>query len=518
MFSRKRFAFNSLAPSAIRFLVMPISFVITPYIVLHVGFGLYGTWALISTTLGYITLLDMALGTAYVRTVADRSRERYLEDVNGAAWALTWYNLGLTVLASLVLIPFASVLGRNVFHIQPGLLTTWHGLIVVACLIFALSAISLTFNLTLQGLQYIYEASLIDGCAQVAKMLSIVAGLHLGLSVWALALGSVCEMTTKSVLCYARVRCHLPGYRWLFQPRSLHFFRRNFTFSLWMQISRVTDFINQDLDAVLIGILTNTQNVGYYQVGTRLASLPSTLVGSTTSAYFPELVSRVGRGDLEAAKRFYWNTLYILAMANGLLAGGTVALAATFIPLWFQREVPNAALVAALMSVTSAAALTTIPAGNYAWAHGKSAWVTLYGAIGAVINVGVTIVLAQRLGFLGVMWGSVIGISLGSAIFVCAFHRRFIGELRRAVCLIGRVVVAAGVAGIGVFGVTSWMPAFEPATIYAQLVKFLVGGVIYVALYALLCIMLSLVDYRAGVTVLRRAQQWTHVRVSGGTT
>ena len=88
-YSRRRFALNSISFSAVRLVTGSGNLVVWPYVVVHVGFTAYGAWVLISSALQYIILLDMSLGIAFVRQVANRSADDYLSHVNAAARALT---------------------------------------------------------------------------------------------------------------------------------------------------------------------------------------------------------------------------------------------------------------------------------------------------------------------------------------------------------------------------------------------------------------------------------------------
>lgn len=149
MFTKSRFALNIVTPGATRAVSLALTFFITPYTVYHIGFTLYGMWALVFSSLGYVTLLELGLGTAYMRLVADRSRPNYTAEVSGAAWALTLYNIALSCLVAAVMIPLATTLGKDVFHIDPHQLSTWRDLVGAACLYFLIAAIGGTFPLTL---------------------------------------------------------------------------------------------------------------------------------------------------------------------------------------------------------------------------------------------------------------------------------------------------------------------------------------------------------------------------------
>jgi len=513
MFSRTRFTLNIVTPGASRFVTLGLTFFVTPYAVLHIGFTLYGMWALVFSSIGYVTLLELGLGWAYVRVVADRSRPNYTAEVNAAAWALTLYNIALSCLLAIVLIPLATTLGKNVFHIAPHLLLTWHDLIVASCLYFLITTVGATFPITLQGLQYISELAAIDTCAQVIKAIAIVLSLHLGLSIWALLVGESCATGIKSGLSLVLTRRYIPGFRWLFQPLWWQFVRVNMRFGVGMQISRVVDFVNQELDAVLIGILTGPQVVGYYQVGLKLATLPQGLSGYVTAAYFPEAASRLGRGEKASAVRFYWSTLSFLIVANGFMAGGIVALAPSFIPLWFRHDVPYAALVAGLIAFAYAIRQVIVPATTYLWAQGESLLPSIFGVIGTAINVVLTVLFAWRFGFLGVIWGSAIGISLGSLLFFVHFHRRVMSDMARALSLLLRTACATVVAGLLAVTLVDWMSTYG-ATVWQQIGRFLAGVTVYAVAFMVVSVMVSLIDYHAAMDVVRRVRQWSRKRAS----
>ncbi len=515
-FSKTRFALNVATPGATRFVSLALTFFITPYAVYHIGFTLYGMWALVFSSLGYVTLLELGFGTAYMRLVADRSRPNYTAEVNGAAWALTLYNIALSCLVAAVMIPLAPIMGQNAFHIDPHQLATWRELVGAACLYFLVSTVGSTFPLTLTGLQYISELAAIDAGAQIAKAVALVLSLHFGLSIWALLVGESCATAIKSGLSLVLARRHIPGFRWFLRPLWWQFVRANLRFGAGMQITRLVDFVNQELDSVLIGILAGPRVVGYYQIGLKLATLPQGLSEYVIAAFFPEAAARLNRGDKASAVRFYWSTLSFMIVANGFMAGGIVALAASFIPIWFRHDVPYAALVAGLIAAAYAIRQVTGPGITYLWAQGESLWPSMFGAIGMIINVVLTVLLAWRFGFLGVIWGSAIGISLGSLLFIAFFHRRVVRDMAGVLSLLLRTGCATVVAGLLAAILVSWTSRYGMA-LWQRIGGFMAGITAYVLAFMIVSVMVSLIDYHAAMDAVRGVRQWTRSRLGSRT-
>jgi len=509
MFSKKRFALNSLSFSGTRIVMGIGTLLITPYIVLHVGLTLYGAWVLISTILGYVGLLDMSLGVAFLRLVAAQTRVPDIKELNGAAWVLTLYNLALALLFAAVAIPLAPLAGHRVFHIPASSVTTWQELVVASCVLFTFSSVLNVFSLVLNGLQLISEMSAVNVIAWLVSNVVIVVSLHFGMSVWALVLGAAAAMLAGTAMNVALVRRYLPDFRWLFQGWGLDFLRKNLRFSVGLQVSRVTELLNSQLDTLLIGIIAGTTYVSYYTIGMMLANMPKDLSGGILGSYFPEVTSRLGGGDMEGAERFYWNTLKLLLLVSFFIAGGIIVCAPNFIPVWFHhRQIPYAeiTIIAALMGVANAAHLITGPGTSYLWAQGKSGWAALYMVIGTAINLALTLPLMVLFGFMGVVWGTGIGLVIGSLVFFVYFHRLFLGRLSAALLLMAKVSAAVGAASLLSLTVASATPG--GGSVWAHLARFALGGILFTVLYGVLCLRLSLLDYASGLRVVKQAREW----------
>ncbi|MBV9278465.1 MAG: lipopolysaccharide biosynthesis protein, partial [Chloroflexi bacterium] len=502
MFSTRRFAANSIFFTAARIVTGAGNLLIWPYVILHVGYSLYGAWVLIGSTLTYVGLLDMSLGTAYIRLVANRSLPDYLDQVRRAAWLLTLYNLALSGVVAAVFVPLAPALGSHLFHLSSTQAGTWQGLVAVSCLILALNGLGTVLTLTLTALQYIAEVSLMTFVNWLFTVAVILIALHLGLSIWSLAAGYGGAALFTIVASRWLLRRYLPGFRWLLQGWRLDFIRQSFRFSLGLQVNRVVDLITVELDPILIGIIAGTGYVSYYSIGMTLANLPKDLTAGVVSSYLPEATARVSAGETERAAHFYWRTLQLLLLAGGYIAGGVVACAGSFVPVWFQRQVPYAALVAALMAVANAVPLSTAPGTNYLWAQGKSGWASVYSVVGLVINVGLTVPLALRFGFLGVVWGTAIGLTLGSLVFFLYFHRLFLAGMARSLWLGARVAACAAAGALAGLAVASSLPHLSsPARL--SLERLLAAGAVYTLVFAAAALLLSLIDRRQALRVLR---------------
>jgi len=62
-----RIARNTFYNAIARILGMLVGFLLTPYILNHLGIELFGIWSIVWVLTGYIGLFDMGLSTSFVR-------------------------------------------------------------------------------------------------------------------------------------------------------------------------------------------------------------------------------------------------------------------------------------------------------------------------------------------------------------------------------------------------------------------------------------------------------------------
>src|SRR5580658_2019862 len=151
--SRKsRVVRNVITNWAAYFISMGVNFLLSPYVVRHLGNTGYGVWTLILSLTGYLGLLDLGVRGAVTRYVAkfhsEAKHERSSEVASSAAVIFGMAGL-IAILASLVCA--FGVIGY--MHIPPEYLTAARAVLILTGLSVATSLINGVFGGILVGLQ-----------------------------------------------------------------------------------------------------------------------------------------------------------------------------------------------------------------------------------------------------------------------------------------------------------------------------------------------------------------------------
>ena len=84
--SRATLLWNSLSGTALYLVGASTAFIMSPFLVRHLGNAGYGFWELLLGLVGYLGVLDMGIGPAVVRHVAlargQKNPERLLQVIN----------------------------------------------------------------------------------------------------------------------------------------------------------------------------------------------------------------------------------------------------------------------------------------------------------------------------------------------------------------------------------------------------------------------------------------------------
>src|ERR1043166_1959579 len=96
----KRVSWNTATNYAARFFGIVVGLVLTPFILREIGAASYGLWVLVGSVAGYGSLLDLGIGNALIKYVAEyRARQDYTQARRMVATALLLFSgLGVAVI------------------------------------------------------------------------------------------------------------------------------------------------------------------------------------------------------------------------------------------------------------------------------------------------------------------------------------------------------------------------------------------------------------------------------------
>jgi O-antigen/teichoic acid export membrane protein len=327
---------NALFNAVSGIIPLILSFIFWPYIVDQLGDASYGIFALVNTVIGYFSLLDLGLGNAVVKYVAQYSgsdRERMAEVV-GVALSVF---LAAGLIGVLIILSIARALAARWLKVPPELVDAAYQAFCAASLGFFLTMLLTLFTAITNGLSR-YDISgiamaLMGVFTTIGAVLLLRAGFGLIHLVWLNIL-----MPLALVLFYLiMVRRLIPGMS--FRPRlKTRTLKQILHFGMFAMLSRVTDVISAQVNLLIIGALLGVASVTYYVIPFTILSRLTNLLCRVGMVIFPAISELQGQNRHDTIRELYLTASRIILSFAAAFAIPLLVFGVHFLRLWMDPE------------------------------------------------------------------------------------------------------------------------------------------------------------------------------------
>jgi len=387
--------------------VAGVSFFLSPFIVKHLGATQYGVWSLLVALVGYLGLLDFGVRGAVTRYIA---KHHAISDTPAASSIAT----GALVLFSgagvvaILLAAVLAVLSPMLFHIPPELAGTAKEVLVVGGFTIATTLVSAVFGGVVTGLERFDVSSGIEILITTVRTVGVIVALEQGYGLSALAYVHLTTSIAYGLLAWYAVRRLYPELKFDFRQPLRGPIRTILSFSAWLSIIHVLAMLIYYTDALVIAVVLPISAVAVFAIAGNLCEYASKVSGALSKMMTPRVsaLTSVGASNIGEA---VLSTARLATLASTPIAMTFFIRGESFIGMWMGAEFgPSSGAVLRVLSIM-------------VWLGGARA-VTSSAIIGAnrhrtlipsfiaeaLLNLGLSIVLAHVIGVVGVALGSVI--------------------------------------------------------------------------------------------------------------
>ena len=454
-----------------------VGFVLTPYMLRHLGDTGFGLWVLVTTLTGYYGLLDFGLRNSISRFVAHYAAN---DDAASLGRVISTGLVTNAALGSLVLL-MAGLVAWNLELVVavPGDWTpTARGLVLVFGLGSALGFPLNLFGHVLEGFQRF---------TWIGSVQAAVTLVRAGLTVWVLsqgyglvAVGVVTIATTVigSLIYAAVVRRLYPGLRlrWASVDRAM--FRQLAGFGLIAFAIGIAAMLRFQADALVIGAFLSVQAVAYYSIASKLVFYVTDVVQAMAWVFTPLFSHLDAKRDLrQLGHALIKANRYSSLIAFPLTAFVAVA-GPSLIAVWVGPRYVSSYPVLLVLLLPSAVYLAQAgsPKLLYGMArHSVLAWIFL---VEGLANLALSLVLVRWYGMLGVALGTAIPMAVTSLfvlpIYVCRLLNLRLGAYLWDVH--GYPLLLSLPLGLFLWRVDGWL---QPSDYRAMVAELALGALFY---------------------------------------
>jgi O-antigen/teichoic acid export membrane protein len=429
------------------------TYVITPFVIHALGAEGYGTWTLIVSIIGHVNLLALGVPMACVRYLAGHVAEGDARQMNKVIGSCA--GLYLMIGAASVALGAALFVAFRAYDIPPALE-------LQAALAFGLMVVHVSagfIGLLPEGILYAHLDFVRRNTVRVAGVV-----LRLGLTVGLLKLhASLVMLAGVQLACLAFdfaaswrvIRRRYPDVRIRLSGFDRGTVRRIFSFSVYVLLLQAGARLSFDTDALVIGAFLGVGAVPFYVVANSLIVYLMEFVVAIAAVVSPMATKLGTEGRLDELREIFlkWSKV---ALSLSLMAGlFLIVLGPAFIGRWIDPsfERPSGQVLQILM----VSSLLFLPVRGVAlpilMGLGKPKAPTLAFLAAGVLNVGISMLLAEPLGLAGVALGT----AIPNALFALVVLRMACRELGIGLSRCARYVVPrAAIGALPVLALLLW--------------------------------------------------------------
>lgn len=403
-----------------------IQLVYMPVMIRLLGQSEYGLYSLVSSVVGYLSLFSLGFSGAYMRFFARSYGDtKKTASLNGMFLMLFSVLSLMATICGIVLSFFPKqIFGDKLTEME---LSKARILMLILVVNIAISLINGLFGAIISAHeQFIFQ--------RVLGLLSTVINPFVTLPLLLIGYRSVMIVTVTTVITVAQLLANIwfciykikipvsfKGFEW-------RILKEIAIFSSFLFINMLIDQINWNVDKLILGHTSGTDQVAVYGVASQFSSLFMTFSTTVSSVFSPRVNLIAAQKGNEASAEFTGLMAKIGRiqwMILGLPTLGFIVFGKYFIVNIFAGKGYENAYAAALLLILPAIIPWIQNIGiEMQRALNKHQFRSIIYLIMAIGNVIISIPLAHRFGVIGVTVGTLISVVLGNGILINLFYHK----------------------------------------------------------------------------------------------
>ncbi len=314
-----------------------LSFVFWPYIVGHLGESSYGIYALVGSIIGYFALLELGLGNAIVKYIAEyvgQQSKALVQEVVGIGLTLF---IAMGAAGMLLIFFLAHPLAADLLKIPPELTKQAYLCFCAASLGFFFTMLMSLLTAITNGLNRYDISSITLAVMGITSTIGAVALLYAGFGLLALVCLNVIIPACVVVFYFVVLKRLLPDirFRCSFSPVL---FKQVMHFGLYSMLSRLSNVIVRQLTPLIIGTLLGVAAVTYYVIPYTILNRLASLLGRIGMVIFPAISELQGQNRTEDIHRLYLVSYRIMLSIAIAFVVPMLIFSPRFLALWMGAD------------------------------------------------------------------------------------------------------------------------------------------------------------------------------------
>lgn len=289
----KQFAINMIAQVVGFVVMMGISFLLTPFIVEHVGSEAYGFVGLANNFVSYAQVITVALNSMASRFITIKITEN---DVEGSNRYFTSVVIANIVTALVLSVPSAIIILNlnKIVNVSEAILIDVQWLWAFIFLNFLVSIISSTYSVATFVRNKLYLTSLQGIISNILRVAVLIAAFSFFVpSVWYVGLAAFVATVYVYVWNVYYTRILTPDIKVRKRYFDVKVIKVLLSSGIWNSFTRLSSILSTGLDLLVTNLYVSSAAMGVLSVAKTVPSAILTLFGTLASVYAPQLTHQL---------------------------------------------------------------------------------------------------------------------------------------------------------------------------------------------------------------------------------
>jgi O-antigen/teichoic acid export membrane protein len=415
---------HNVASGLIRLvLIAPVPFLLTPFLLRHLGTQGFGAWAVFLSINSLTSLADIGV----MGTLTKHVSEHYtLQD---------YTNLNRVVNAGILIFLAAAVLGVLAVNWAAGFLISaffrnvqvphaqLQFVIHLLAISIALNLLTYPFSSVISGLQRLDVVNLLWALNAVVTAASAALFVRLGFGITGLVYAIVLTSVVSFVLSVGTARHLLPQLR--IRPTAVRWsdVRELCAFSTQIYVVQMATAVYIHTEKLLLAHFTGLTPAGWYDIANDLAMKVRNFPALLITPLMPATSELDARQDDARAKELYYRAHKYLAFVGTGVFLVVALLAHRFVELWLGPGFTGTARALIVLTGVQVGNLVAAPALLMLIGKGILRPAVRFALVGMTGTLIVSTTLIALFGFTGALYGTGISVLGAAAYLVFLFHK-----------------------------------------------------------------------------------------------
>ena len=397
-----------------------IAFVLTPYMVHHMGDRDYGLWVTVFSLTGYFGLFDQGIRPSLVRYV---SRDHALGDHPGLSRTISsaivlYTAVGVATMAAAWVVAVNAPLW---IRMDPALHRIAPTLVLLVGGTLALGFPLGVFGAVLSGLQRYDLANGIGMAVGVLRMVAFITVLRANGGLVALAWTSLAVNFLGHLWSWFAVRRLLPhvaiGPAWV----KREYFRRIAAYGSWALVGALATNIAFQTDALVITAFIGTAFAAPFAIAGGLVDNARSLVTAAAYVLSPTASEMDALGQGEKLRHMLVAGSKYSVLVSWPVLLGMIVYGPNLLHTWVGARYESASLLLTILAVPTMVALPQATASSVLFGISKHRGIVLLSILSAVLNLGLSVWWAGHPAAMAFLFGetvrpALVGVAMGTAV------------------------------------------------------------------------------------------------------